>query len=144
MNKFKVGDLVRGTNRGSYAITNEDMTLGEVVKVYKEGDHRGDDKEGYHRGYDICVKILEHHRRDLVGENFTVDSRYFEPAHVPKIILSPDNAEDIDWLTYKASRIIERLSEKSGMSTERLISLIVIGAEKLVEIEDGKGKDNTK
>lgn len=132
MNKFKVGDLVRGTNRGSYTITNEDMTLGEVVKVYKEGDHRGND---------IYVKILEHSCRSWVGKCFTVDSRYFEPAHVPKIILSPDNEEDIDWLTYKASRVVKRLSEKSGIPIERIIQLIVIGAERFVEIEDGTGEE---
>ena len=130
MNKFKVGDLVRGTNRGPYSITNENMTLGEVVEVYK-----GDEA----RYGDIRVKILEHPRRDLIGEDFTVESRYFEPvepARAPKIVIAHDNEEDIDWLTYKASRIIERLSKKSGMSTERLVSLIVIGAEKFVEIED--------
>lgn len=134
MNKFKVGDLVRGTKNSPYNITDEDMTLGEVVKVYKEDECREDD---------ICVKVLEHRRQCEVGHMFPVKSRYFEPvepAHAPKIVLSPDNAEDIDWLTYKASRIIERLSEKSGMPTERLTSLIVIGAEKFVEIENGTGK----
>ena len=135
MNKFKVGDLVRGTKNSPYNITDEDMTLGEVVEVYKEGEHRKDD---------ICVKVLEHRRQCEVGYTFPVESRYFEPvepAHAPKIVLSPDNAEDIDWLTYKASRIIERLSEKSGMPIERLIPLIVIGAEKFVEIENGTGKE---
>ncbi len=135
MNKFKVGDLVRGTKNSPYSITTEDMTLGEVVKVYKENECRKND---------ICVKVLEHRRQREVGHTSPVASWCFEPvepAHATKIVLSPDNAEDIDWLTYKASRIIERLSEKSGMPTERLIPLIVIGAEKFVEIEDGTGKE---
>lgn len=150
MNKFKVGDLVRGTKNSPYNITDEKMTLGEVIKVYGEDESREDD---------ICVKVLEHRRSREVGYTFLVNSQYFdlvEPApidsaekiilspdnaHATKIVLSPDNAEDIDWLTYKASRIIERLSEKSGMPIERLTSLIVIGAEKLVEIEDGKEKE---
>ena len=134
MNKFKVGDLVRGTKNSPYNITDEKMTLGEVVKVYGEDEHRKDD---------ICVKVLEHRRQREVGLAFPVKSRYFElveHAHAPKIILSPDNEEDIDWLTYKASRIVKRLSEKSGMSTERLTSLIVIGAERFVEIETGEGE----
>ena len=140
MNKFKVGDLVRGTKGSPYNITTEDMTLGEVVKVHKH-------KEDEHCEYDICVKVLEHRRQCEVGHMFPVESRYFEPvepAHAPKIVLSPDNAEDIDWLTYKVSRIIERLSEKSGMPIERLIPLIVIGAEKFVEIENGTGKEKGK
>lgn len=135
MNKFQVGDLVRGTKNSPYNITDEDMTLGEVVKVYKEDEHCEDD---------ICVKVLKHRQQCEVGLTFWVKPRYFEPvepAHAPKIVLSPDNAEDIDWLTYKASRIIERLSEKSGMPIERLTSLIVIGAEKFVEIENGTGKE---
>lgn len=138
MNKFKVGDLVRGTKNRLYEITNEDMTLGEVVEVYKVDEHNKND---------ICVKVLEHHRQREIGCTFSVKSRYFEPvepAHAPKIVLSPDNAEDIDWLTYKVSRIIERLSEKSGMPIERLTSLIVIGAEKFVEIENGTGKEKKK
>ena len=134
MNKFKVGDLVRGTKGSPYNITDEDMTLGEVVKVYKEDECREDD---------ICVKVLEHRRQREVGHTFPVESRYFEPvepAHVPKIILSPDNAEDIDWLVYRATRIVKRLSKQTGMPTEHIISLLIIGAEKFVEIEDGKGK----
>ena len=134
MNKFKVGDLVRGTKNSPYNITDEKMTLGKVVKVYGEDEHCEDD---------ICVKVLEHRRQCEVGHMFPVESRYFEPvepAHAPKIVLSPDNAEDIDWLTYKSSQIIVRLSEKSGMPIERLIPLIVIGAEKFVEIETGEGE----
>ena len=129
MNKFKVGDLVRGTKNSPYNITDEDMTLGEVVKVYGEDEHCEDD---------ICVKVLEHRGSREIGHTFPVESKYFEP--VAKIILSSNNAEDIDWLTYKASRIVKRLSEKSGMPIERLTSLILIGAERFVEIETGEGE----
>lgn len=141
MNKFKVGDLVRGTKNSPYNITDEKMTLGEVIKVYGEDESREDD---------ICVKVLEHRRSREVGYTFPVNSQYFdlvEPAPIDsaeKIVLSPDNEEDIDWLTYKASRVVKRLSEKSGMPIDRLTSLIVIGAEKLVEIENGKGKKKGK
>lgn len=135
MNKFQIGDLVRGTKNSPYSITDEAMTLGEVIKVYKEDEPRKDD---------ICVKVLEHRRRDLIGEDFVVDSRYFEPAHAPKIILSPDNTEDTECLMCKASRIVKRLSEKSGVPIDRLTSLIVIGAEKFVEIENVTGKEKEK
>lgn len=133
MNKFKVGDLVRGTKNSPYNITDEDMTLGKVVDVYKEDG--------------ICVKILEHRQQCEVGYTFSVNSQYFdlvEPApteSAEKIVISPDNEEDIDWLTYKASRVVKRLSEKSGMPIDRLTSLIVIGAERFVEIEDGTGEE---
>ena len=136
MNKFKVGDLVRGTKNSPYNITDEAMTLGEVVEVYEES-------EDYEE--DICVKILEHRRSREIGHMFSAESQYFEPVvTTPKIILSPDNSEDIDWLTYKSSQIIVRLSEKSGIPIERLIPLIVIGAEKFVEIEDGTGEEKGK
>ena len=141
MNKFKVGDLVRGTKNSPYEITDKDMTLGKVIGTYEKNEHCE---------ADICVKVLKHRRLSEVGYIFSVNSQYLdlvEPApteSTEKIVLSPDNAEDIDWLTYKASQIIERISEKSGMSTERLISLIVIGAEKFVEIENGTGKEKGK
>ena len=137
MNKFKAGDLVRGTKSSPYNITDEAMTLGEVIKVYGEDESREDD---------ICIKVLEHRRSREVGYTFPVNSQYFdlvEPApteSAEKIVLSPDNAEDIDWLTYKASRVVKRLSEKSGMPIERLTSLILIGAERFVEIETGEGE----
>ena len=140
MNKFKVGDLVRGTSN-HYNFTNERMTLARVIDVI-------DDEQ-------ITVEVLEYPSNPFViGYKFDVESQYFDliksaptgsaETTAPKIVLSPDNAEDIDWLTYKASRIIERLSEKSGMPIERLIPLIVIGAEKFVEIENGTGKEKGK
>lgn len=140
MNKFKVGDLVRGTDN-HYNFTNERMTLARVIDVI-------DDEQ-------ITVEVLEYPSNPFViGYKFDVESQYFDliksaptgsaETTAPKIVLSPDNAEDIDWLTYKASRIIERLSEKSGMPIERLIPLIVIGAEKFVEIENGTGKEKGK
>lgn len=136
MNKFKVGDLVRGTNN-HYNFTNERMSRARVIEVI-------DDEQ-------ITIEVLEYPSNPfIIGYKFDVESQYFDLVEpVPtesaeKIVLSPDNEEDIDWLTYKASRIVKRLSEKSGMPIERLTSLIVIGAEKLVEIEDGKGKDKGK
>ncbi len=137
MNKFKVGDLVRGTSN----FTNERMTLARVIDVI-------DDEH-------ITVEVLEYPSNPFVtGCKFDVKSQYFDliksaptesaETTAPKIVLSPDNAEDIDWLTYKVSRIIERLSEKSGMPIERLIPLIVIGAEKFVEIENATGKEKEK
>lgn len=136
MNKFKVGDLVRGTNN-HYNFTNERMSRARVIEVI-------DDEQ-------ITIEVLEYPSNPfIIGYKFDVESQYFdlvEPApteSAEKIVLSPDNAEDIDWLTYKSSQIIVRLSEKSGMPIERLIPLIVIGAERFVEIEDGKGKDKGK
>lgn len=141
MNKFKVGDLIRGTKNSPYEVTNEGMTLARVIDVI-------DDEQ-------ITVEVLEYPSDPFViGYKFDVESQYFDliksaptgsaETTAPKIVLSPDNAEDIDWLTYKASQIIERLSEKSGMPIERLTSLIVIGAEKFVEIENGTGKEKEK
>lgn len=125
MNKFKVGDLVRGV-KSSYVHRG---TLGLVIDMPENNDDI------------VTIDVLEH----SVGCEAIVETKDFEfvestETATPKIILSPDNAEDIDWLTYKSSQIIVRLSEKSGMPIERLTSLIVIGAEKFVEIENGTGK----
>lgn len=140
MNKFKVGDLVRGANN-HYNFTNERMSRARVIEVI-------DDEQ-------ITIEVLEYPSNPfIIGYKFDVESQYFDliksaptgsaETTAPKIVLSPDNAEDIDWLTYKSSQIIVRLSEKSGMPIERLTSLLIIGAEKFVEIEDGKGKEKGK
>ena len=47
--KFKIGDIVKGTNNRIYSITNEDMTKGLVVDV---GSCDEDDE--------IEIKVLEH------------------------------------------------------------------------------------
>lgn len=133
MNKFKVGDLVRGTNN-HYNFTNERMSRARVIEVI-------DDEQ-------ITIEVLEYPSNPfIIGYKFDVESQYFdlvEPApteSAEKIVLSPDNEEDIDWLAYKATRIVKRLSKQTGMPTEHIISLLIIGAEKFVEIEDGKGKE---
>ena len=38
MNKFKVGDYVRGTNKHNYEYTNENMTRGKVIKILANGN----------------------------------------------------------------------------------------------------------
>lgn len=65
MNKFKVGDLVRGT-ASRYSITNENMTKGKVVKVNSTSDRLG-------------VIVLEHKIKGFEGERlFYVDAERFE------------------------------------------------------------------
>lgn len=52
MNKFKVGDLIRG-KENDYNITNENMYLGKVIKKYSN---------------EMLVKILKHKDINEIGE----------------------------------------------------------------------------
>ena len=66
---FNVGDIVKGTSRGRYTITDEYMYEGEVVRVYKE-----DDKDM------MDVKILKHKQSYHKGKVFDVSNseQYFQ------------------------------------------------------------------
>lgn len=71
MNKFKVGDVVKGVKDSIYACTDEQMEEGKVIKVIN------DDK--------IKVKISKHATRSCIGEEFSVMSKYFELIRPKKI-----------------------------------------------------------
>lgn len=89
-NKFKVGDIIRGTADSVYTFTDKLMTKGLVTQVI-------DDEF-------ITVKILEskiYHSQ--IGHTFTVRSEYFE--YIPnenifnkivEIINAPNGAKGID------------------------------------------------
>lgn len=64
MNKFKVGDIVKGTSN-SYAITTKDMTAGKVTHVDADGI--------------FTVKVIAHTNSSFVGEEFSrLDPSRFE------------------------------------------------------------------
>lgn len=64
MNKFQVGDIVKGVETDKYYITNEKMTKGEVIEVHGDGK------------FDVVV--VEHHDSSLVGEKCRyVQEEYF-------------------------------------------------------------------
>lgn len=67
--KFKVGDLIKGIDKNRYSYTNTNMTKGTVTKVYEDVP-AGE--------CDIEIKILEHTDEFLVGNEFDVESKYFE------------------------------------------------------------------
>lgn len=81
--KFKVGDIVRGSSRTAYCVTNTDMTKGEVVGVYTAGSVD-----------DIRIKVLKHKTKPgEIGQEFSVNSRYFELVYSParqKIVITTD------------------------------------------------------
>lgn len=67
---FKVGDIVRGKYGSSayYGITNENMTMGEVVEVLNNGKRIG-------------IKIIDYKGRLFINRTFhALDSKYFELA----------------------------------------------------------------
>lgn len=64
-NKFKVGDIVRGTDDSRYTITNGDMTEGVVVEVKPNNFFR--------------VKVLEHTNKKSIGNSYDeLNPKYFE------------------------------------------------------------------
>lgn len=74
-NKFKVGDIVRGTKESDkvYIITNSNMTKGEVVRVC-------DDRK-------IRIKIIEHKYDMFVGSTVEVAPRFFEKVKPETIVI---------------------------------------------------------
>lgn len=57
MNKFKVGDIIKGKKDNCYLYTDEDMRKAKVLKLYGEF---------------MKIEILEHNDKNLVGSRFTV------------------------------------------------------------------------
>lgn len=61
--KFKVGDIIKGTNDAKYSITNKDMYAARVLELYKSGN--------------IRIRILDHLNRDNVGDTYIVNPKHF-------------------------------------------------------------------
>ena len=88
--EFKVGDIIKGANGSSrYALTNEHMTKGEVVKV----------KCGF-RNSEIKVKIIKHTKYpSQVGTLHNVDPEYFELIDTQSKTLTITTSDTITTLT---------------------------------------------
>jgi hypothetical protein len=68
MNKFKVGDYIKGNQNAFYSITDEDMTRAKVIKILSDDDYEDD----------IRIKILKHKtKKEEIGRTFEVNSEYF-------------------------------------------------------------------
>ncbi len=67
--KFKIGDIIKGTDKDRYAYTNTNMTKGRVIEVYN-GAPEGEN--------DITIEILEHASGRHVCRRWNVESKYFE------------------------------------------------------------------
>lgn len=87
--KFKVGDIIKGTKDGRYAVTNEDMYAARVIELYKSGN--------------IRIRILDHLVRDNVGDTYIVNPKHF----VYKDNDSKDNFKDNN--TYKNNLVTNRI-----------------------------------
>lgn len=100
--KFKVGDVVRGTSRNLYTLTNENMTKGEVVAVGSLGEYN-----------DIEVKILEHKTEpECVGHTFSVNSQFFEPVYdYNKIVITADGNKTLARL-YENNEVVRTAEAK--------------------------------
>ena len=74
-NKFKVGDIVRGTKESDemYNITNSNVTKAKVVRVR-------DDRK-------ISIKIIEHKHNVFVNSTFEVSPRFFEKVKLETIVI---------------------------------------------------------
>lgn len=89
-NKFKVGDIIRGTDNENYTFTDKSMTKGLVTQVINDEC--------------IMVKILENKKFPYkIGRSYSVFSKYFE--YIPnenifnkfvEIINAPNGAKGIN------------------------------------------------
>lgn len=82
--KFKVGDRVKGIKGSHYVITDECMTLGEVIKLDFDYD-----------GKFMMVKILEHSNNAFVGRQYRVcnSSKYFELVKEQSVVIYKNGNE---------------------------------------------------
>ena len=73
-NKFKVGDIIKGTKLGNseYTITNEKMTKAKVMEI------RSDDL--------ISIQVIEFALKGWEGDFFTVNPNFFELVNDKTII----------------------------------------------------------
>lgn len=63
--KFKVGDIVKGTDPDKYGVTNSHMTRGRVTEIGEDGW--------------LSVKVLEHDEQCWVGHDFYyLNPKYFD------------------------------------------------------------------
>jgi hypothetical protein len=71
--KFEVGDYVVPLPESDeeYAITNTDMKLGKVIHVYGDGD--------------IKIEIIAHEDDTEIGEEYSVEPKYFRKATAEEI-----------------------------------------------------------
>ena len=83
--KFKVGDIIKGTKDGRYAVTNEDMYAARVIELYKSGN--------------IRIRILDHLVKGNIGAIHTVDPKYF--------VYKDNDSKDNN--TYKNNLITNRI-----------------------------------
>ena len=92
-NKFKVGDIVRGTKESdeAYTVTNSNMTKGEVVRVRDDGK--------------IDIKIIENKNGALVGSTFEVAPCFFEKVKPETIVI------------YRKDRDVIALDKSTGEKT---------------------------
>lgn len=96
MNKFKVGDFVKGKINEKYTITNEDMIKGKVIKVYQNGL--------------IDIKIIEHKHKEEQGEIYKLlESKYFDL---------------IDNKKYEISDVLEELKQEIKELQNKIDNLI--------------------
>ena len=84
MNKFKVGDFVKGKINEKYVITNEDMIKGEVIEVYQDGL--------------IDIKIINHKDKKQEGQTYK--------------LLEPKYFDLIDNKKYEISDVLEKLKKE--------------------------------
>jgi len=68
---FKIGDIIKGTSKKFYPITDTEMTRAEVIPC--KLDNR------------IRVKILEHTEEGFIGNEYNVEPEYFELVERPSL-----------------------------------------------------------
>ena len=80
MSKFRVGDLVVGTQNSPYVIADKD-SICEILSI----------RENFHA--DLYVRVVSHkYYKETLGEEYTLSSRYFN-LYKEKPILGGTNEQ---------------------------------------------------
>lgn len=111
-NLFEVGDLVKGTERGStYGVTNTEMTKGEVIDIYSNGN--------------MSVRVLEHKNSHWIDAVYAVKMDKFDPyCNVTMVIDQP--VKSCDFGKIKPIGREKAMIDKVKVTVEKGMTFIVI------------------
>jgi hypothetical protein len=106
VNKFKVGDIVAGTEEADsvYGYTDSSMTRGEVIEVHSES---------------ISVKILEHSTSKYsLGRTFPVNPKYFKLVEETEVTKLEAKVSSLEKEVEELKETVEELETENASLKE--------------------------
>lgn len=84
--KFKVGDFIKGKENAEYAITDEKMKKGQILKIEE---------------HFVEIKVLEHLDKNEIGQTYNVTKYNFEECFEILKQFTKSDLKDGDVVTYR-------------------------------------------